>query len=81
MELPRAMISDGPYKNILDCNLFVSASCSESLVRLLLLSRDDLSSCVQRFHESVHKGCKTKAAYVKLIENKAVHTAVTVLQS
>ena len=69
------MISNELYKeehDVLDCTYplsFVSTSCNESFLRLPLLSCNELLSCVQRFWERVPSGCKSKSAYIKLIES------------
>ena len=74
-EQPRGTISMDLTKeeyDILDCTYpssFISMSCGEFFAHLELLSRNELSSCVWRFRESVPKGCKTKTACIKLIES------------
>ena len=48
---------------------FLSASGNGCFVRLPLLSRYELSSCVRKFRGSVSKGCRTKNDCINLIES------------
>ena len=66
--------------DMLDCTYppsFVSTSCSEPFVCLPLLSHNDLLSCVQRSQGSIPNGCRTKTAYIKLIENNDTVRVIT----
>ena len=57
--------------HMLDCSYPASflSSSDEFFARLPLLSRNDLSSCVRRFRESIPKTCQTKAGYINVIQN------------
>jgi len=58
--------------HILDCSyppLFLLGSSNESFAWLPLLSCDVLLTCIQRFCESIPRGCQTKAGYINLIQS------------
>lgn len=70
--------------NILDCTYppsFILMPCNETFVWLPLLSRNELSSCVQRFQGNVPRECKMKVACIKLIESDFLQQTKQLIQS